>query len=174
MSIDVTLPPRVHINRLAMKLDVMIQPIGKLRCMDVATCGKECYYCDWCKKTKKLKLLETTDSNLCRATEERTYRLTAKVCPPPEDPEFTLCSAFTKSVWQKDYWAKEGAIDVWMKFYERGESREELEKQFFDQKTNPVFGKPFYLAVITEWLAANGIEVSIPTFQNFFVDNFNF
>uniref|UniRef100_A0A1I7V909 Transmembrane protein n=1 Tax=Loa loa TaxID=7209 RepID=A0A1I7V909_LOALO len=28
MSIDVTLPPRVHINRLAMKLDVMIQPIG--------------------------------------------------------------------------------------------------------------------------------------------------
>lgn len=51
MSIDVTLPPGnpnlvvlklifclgVHINRLAMKLDVSIQPIGKLRCMDVAT-----------------------------------------------------------------------------------------------------------------------------------------
>lgn len=42
----------VHINRLAMKLDVNIQPIGKLRCMDVATCGRECFYCDWCKNTK--------------------------------------------------------------------------------------------------------------------------
>ncbi|MCP9264054.1 hypothetical protein DINM_006876 [Dirofilaria immitis] len=90
MSIDVTLPPKVHINRLAMKLDVMIQPIGKLRCMDVATCGRECYYCDWCKNTRKLKLLENTDGNLCRATKERTYRLTVKLCPPPEDPLFTL------------------------------------------------------------------------------------
>lgn len=52
MSIDVTLPPGVHINRLAMKLDVSIQPIGKLRCMDVATCGRECYYCDWCKSSR--------------------------------------------------------------------------------------------------------------------------
>lgn len=39
--------PGVHIERLAMKLDVSIQPIGKLRCMDVATCGRECFYCDW-------------------------------------------------------------------------------------------------------------------------------
>lgn len=46
--------PGVHINRLAMKLDVMIQPIGKLRCMDVATCGRECFYCDWCKQTRFL------------------------------------------------------------------------------------------------------------------------
>uniref|UniRef100_A0AC34RGX9 Uncharacterized protein n=1 Tax=Panagrolaimus sp. JU765 TaxID=591449 RepID=A0AC34RGX9_9BILA len=46
MSVDVTLPPNVHINKLAMKLDVNIQPLGKLRCMDVATCGRECYYCD--------------------------------------------------------------------------------------------------------------------------------
>lgn len=42
----------VHINRLAMKLDVHIQPIGKLRCMDVATCGRECYYCDWCRGSR--------------------------------------------------------------------------------------------------------------------------
>ncbi|CAG9532231.1 unnamed protein product [Cercopithifilaria johnstoni] len=131
MSIDVTLPPKVHINRLAMKLDVMIQPIGKLRCMDVATCGRECYYCDWCKNTKKLKLLENTDGNLCRATEERTYRLTVKLCPPPEDPLFTLCSAFSKSVWQKDYWQKQGAVDIWMKFYERSETRAEISYQWF-------------------------------------------
>ncbi|KAL3995639.1 hypothetical protein ACH3XW_26675 [Acanthocheilonema viteae] len=131
MSIDVTLPPKVHINRLAMKLDVMIQPIGKLRCMDVATCGRECYYCDWCKNTRKLKLLENTDGNLCRSTEERTYRLTVKLCPPPEDPLFTLCSAFSKSVWQKDYWQKQGAVDIWMKFYERGETRAEISYQWF-------------------------------------------
>ncbi|KAM3718659.1 Chromatin-remodeling ATPase INO80 [Dirofilaria immitis] len=144
MSIDVTLPPKVHINRLAMKLDVMIQPIGKLRCMDVATCGRECYYCDWCKNTRKLKLLENTDGNLCRATKERTYRLTVKLCPPPEDPLFTLCSAFSKSVWQKDYWQKEGAVD--------------MEKEFFAQLDNPLLGKAFKLAMIAEWLAANSID----------------
>lgn len=71
-------------------------------------------------------MLETTDSNLCRATEERTYRLTVKVCPPPEDPNFTLCSAFSKSVWQKDYWQKQGAVDIWMKFYERSATRDEV------------------------------------------------
>ncbi|VDN58537.1 unnamed protein product [Dracunculus medinensis] len=158
MSIDVTLPPRVHINRLAMKLDVMIQPIGKLRCMDVATCGRECFYCDWCKSSRKLKLLETTDSNLCRATEERTYRLTVKVCPPPEDPNFTLCSAFSKSVWQKDYWQKQGAVDIWMKFYERSATRDELEKEFFNQIDNPLLGKAFKLAMVGEWLAANSIK----------------
>uniref|UniRef100_A0A915Q0Y4 Uncharacterized protein n=1 Tax=Setaria digitata TaxID=48799 RepID=A0A915Q0Y4_9BILA len=144
MAIDVTLPPKVHINRLAMKLDVMIQPIGKLRCMDVATCGRECYYCDWCKNTRKLKLLENTDGNLCRATEERTYRLTVKLCPPPEDPLFTLCSAFSKSVWQKDYWQKQGAVD--------------MEKEFFAQLDNPLLGKAFKLAMIAEWLAANSID----------------
>lgn len=78
---------------------------------------------------RKLKLLENTDGNLCRATEERTYRLTVKLCPPPEDPLFTLCSAFSKSVWQKDYWQKQGAVDVWMKFYERGETRAEISYQ---------------------------------------------
>ncbi|KAI1698716.1 hypothetical protein DdX_17753 [Ditylenchus destructor] len=158
MSIDVTLPPGVHISRLAMKLDVNIQPIGKLRCMDVATCGRECFYCDWCKNSHKLKLLENTDGNLCRATEERTYRLTTKLCPPPEDPNFTLCSAFSKSVWQKDYWQKEGAIDVWMKFYERGPNRPELEKEFFSQLDNPLLGKAFKLAIIGEWLAANSLD----------------
>ncbi|KAI6196330.1 hypothetical protein M3Y94_01096300 [Aphelenchoides besseyi] len=158
MSIDITLPAGVHINRLAMKLDVSIQPIGKLRCMDVATCGRECFYCDWCKNSRKLKLLENTDGNLCRATEERTYRLTVKLCPPPEDPEFTLCSTFSKSVWQKDYWQKEGAVDVWMKFYERGLNRAELEKQFFTELDNPLLGKAFKLAMIGEWLAANGLD----------------
>uniref|UniRef100_A0A9J2NZM2 Uncharacterized protein n=1 Tax=Ascaris lumbricoides TaxID=6252 RepID=A0A9J2NZM2_ASCLU len=158
MGIDVTLPPKVHINRLAMKLDVMIQPIGKLRCMDVATCGRECFYCDWCKNTRKLKLLENTDGNLCRATEERTYRMTVKLCPPPEDPNFTMCSAFSKSVWQKDYWQKQGAVDIWMKFYERGDTRAELEKEFFDTIDNPLLGKAFKLAMIGEWLAANSIE----------------
>ncbi|KAI3415973.1 hypothetical protein GPALN_005531 [Globodera pallida] len=158
MSIDVTLPPNVHINRLAMKLDVHIQPIGKLRCMDIATCGRECYYCDWCKGSRKLKLLENTDGNLCRATDERTYRLTTKLCPPPEDPNFTLCSTFTKSVWQKDYWQKQGAIDVWMKFFERAPNRAEMEKEFFSQLDNPLLGKAFKLAIIGEWLAANSLD----------------
>ncbi|KAK0393187.1 hypothetical protein QR680_000090 [Steinernema hermaphroditum] len=158
MSIDVTLPPGVHINKLAMKLDVSIQPIGKLRCMDVATCGRECYYCDWCKNTRKLKLLENTDGNLCHATAERTYTLTVKLCPPPQDPEFTMCSAFSKSVWQKDYWQKEGAVDVWMKFYERGPNRAELEKQFFELIDNPLLGRPAKLGIIAEWLAANGLD----------------
>ncbi|KAF7638040.1 hypothetical protein Mgra_00002493 [Meloidogyne graminicola] len=158
MSIDVTLPPNVHINRLAMKLDVHIQPIGKLRCMDVATCGRECYYCDWCRGSRKLKLLERTDGNLCRATEERTYRLTTKLCPPPEDPNFTLCTTFSKSVWQKDYWQKEGALDIWMKFYERAENRQELEQEFFSQLDNPLLGKAFKLAIIGEWLAANSLD----------------
>lgn len=158
MSIDVTLPHNVHINRLAMKLDVHIQPIGKLRCMDVATCGRECYYCDWCKGSRKLKLLETTDSNLCRSVQERTYTLTVKLCPPPIDPNFTLCSTFTKSVWQKDYWQKEGAIDVWMKFYERSQNRAELEKEFFSELDNPLLGKAFKLAIIGEWLAANSLD----------------
>ena len=159
MSIDVTLPPNVHINRLAMKLDVHVQPIGKLRCMDIATCGRECFYCDWCKGSRKLKLLERSDGNLCRATEERTYRLTTKLCPPPEDPNFTLCSTFTKSVWQKDYWQKEGALDVWMKFYERAPNRAELEREFFAQLDNPLLGKAFKLAIIGEWLAANSLDV---------------
>ncbi|CAD6196929.1 unnamed protein product [Caenorhabditis auriculariae] len=158
MGIDVTLPPGVHINKLAMKLDVSIQPIGKLRCMDVATCGRECFYCDWCKESRKLKLLENTDGNLCRATGERTYRLTTRLCPPPEDPNFTMCSAFSKSVWQKDYWQKQGAVDVWMKFYERGQTRPELEKEFFAQIDNPLLGKAFKLAIIAEWLAANTID----------------
>ncbi|CAD5209216.1 unnamed protein product [Bursaphelenchus okinawaensis] len=158
MSIDVTLPPGVHINKLAMKLDVSIQPIGKLRCMDVATCGRECYYCDWCKGSRKLQLLENTDGNLCRATEDRTYRLTVKLCPPPENPEFTMCSAFSKSIWQKDYWQKQGAVDVWMKFYERGQRREELEKAFFSELDNPLLGKAFKLAMVGEWLAANGLD----------------
>ncbi|CAK5020830.1 unnamed protein product [Meloidogyne enterolobii] len=141
-----------------MKLDVHIQPIGKLRCMDVATCGRECYYCDWCRGSRKLKLLERTDGNLCRATEERTYRLTTKLCPPPEDPNFTLCTTFTKSVWQKDYWQKEGALDIWMKFYERAENRAELEHEFFSQLDNPLLGKAFKLAIIGEWLAANSLD----------------
>uniref|UniRef100_A0AC34R1K3 Uncharacterized protein n=1 Tax=Panagrolaimus sp. JU765 TaxID=591449 RepID=A0AC34R1K3_9BILA len=158
MSVDVTLPPNVHINKLAMKLDVNIQPLGKLRCMDVATCGRECYYCDWCKSSRKLKLLENTDGNLCRSTAERTYRLTVKLCPPPEDPNFTLCSTFSKSVWQKDYWQKEGAVDVWMKFYQRGQNREELEKEFFSQLDNPLLGKAFKLALIGDWLGANGLD----------------
>ncbi|KAI6171760.1 hypothetical protein M3Y98_00898100 [Aphelenchoides besseyi] len=170
MSIEVTLPAGkqinrnffkrnsgVHINRLAMKLDVSIQPIGKLRCMDVATCGN----------SHKLKLLENTDGNLCRATEDRTYRLTVKLCPPPEDPEFTLCSTFSKSVWQKDYWQKEGAVDVWMKFYERGPNRAELEKQFFTELDNPLLGKAFKLAMIGEWLTANGLDVSILSYFNY-------
>uniref|UniRef100_A0A914DSN0 Uncharacterized protein n=1 Tax=Acrobeloides nanus TaxID=290746 RepID=A0A914DSN0_9BILA len=159
MSVDVTLPPNVHIDKLAMKLDVHLQPIGKLRCMDVATCGRECYYCDWCKASRKLKLLENTDGNLCRATAaDRTYTLTVQLCPPPEDKNFTLCSTFTKSVWQKDYWQKQGAVDVWMKFYERGPSRAELEKEFFSQLDNPLLGKAFKLAIIGEWLAANSID----------------
>ncbi|KAK6737071.1 hypothetical protein RB195_019646 [Necator americanus] len=158
MGIDVTLPPGVHINKLAMKLDVSIQPIGKLRCMDVATCGRECFYCDFCKESRKLKLLENTDGNLCRATAERTYRLTVKLCPPPQDPNFTMCSAFSKSVWQKDYWQKQGAVDVWMKFYERGQTRPELEKEFFAQIDNPLLGKAFKLAIIAEWLAANSLD----------------
>ncbi|KHJ85118.1 hypothetical protein OESDEN_15161, partial [Oesophagostomum dentatum] len=141
-----------------MKLDVSIQPIGKLRCMDVATCGRECFYCDFCKESRKLKLLENTDGNLCRATAERTYRLTVKLCPPPEDPNFTMCSAFSKSVWQKDYWQKQGAVDVWMKFYERGQTRPELEKEFFAQIDNPLLGKAFKLAIIAEWLAANSLD----------------
>ncbi|GMT14988.1 hypothetical protein PFISCL1PPCAC_6285, partial [Pristionchus fissidentatus] len=158
MGIDVTLPPGVHIERLAMKLDVSIQPIGKLRCMDVATCGRECFYCDWCKESRKLKLLEGSEGNLCRATGLRTYRLTVRLCPPPEDPEFTMCSAFSKSVWQKDYWQKEGAVDVWMKFFERSDSRPELEKEFFSQIDNPLLGKAFKLAIIAEWLAANSLD----------------
>ncbi|PAV90216.1 hypothetical protein WR25_08303 [Diploscapter pachys] len=148
----------VHIDKLAMKLDVSIQPIGKLRCMDVATCGRECFYCDWCKSSRKLKLLENADGNLCRATAERTYRLTTRLCPPPEDPNFTMCSAFSKSVWQKDYWQKQGAVDVWMKFYERGQTRPELEKEFFAQIDNPLLGKAFKLAIIGEWLAANSLD----------------
>ncbi len=159
MGIDVTLPPRVRINRLAMKLDVMIQPIGKLRCMDTATCGRECFYCDWCKDTRKISILENTDGNLCAATDERTYTLTVKLCPPPQDPAFTLCSAFSKSVWQKDYWQKQGTIDVWMKFYERGDRREELERQFFAQVENPLIGRVGKLAIIAEWLAANSLDV---------------
>ncbi|KAF8361734.1 tag-297, partial [Pristionchus pacificus] len=158
MGIDVTLPPGVHIERLAMKLDVSIQPIGKLRCMDVATCGRECFYCDWCKESRKLKLLDNTDGNLCRATGQRTYRLTVRLCPPPEDPEFTMCSAFSKSVWQKDYWQKEGAVDIWMKFFERAETRPEKEKEFFAQIDNPLLGKAFKLAIIAEWLAANSLD----------------
>ncbi|KAK6052241.1 hypothetical protein COOONC_10254 [Cooperia oncophora] len=158
MGIDVTLPRGVHIDKLAMKLDVSIQPIGKLRCMDVATCGRECFYCDFCKESRKLKLLENTDGNLCRATAERTYRLTVKLCPPPEDPNFTMCSAFSKSVWQKDYWQKQGAVDVWMKFYERGQTRPELEKEFFAQIDNPLLGKAFKLAIVAEWLAANSLD----------------
>ncbi|KAI6189323.1 hypothetical protein M3Y99_01942400 [Aphelenchoides fujianensis] len=162
MSIDVTLPPGVHINRLAMKLDVSIQPIGKLRCMDVATCGRECYYCDWCKNSRKLKLLENTDGNLCRATEDRTYRLTVKLCPPPEDPDFTLCSAFSKSVWQKDYWQKEGAVDVLDEILRTRPQPSgtclQLEKQFFSELDNPLLGKAFKLAMIGEWLAANGLD----------------
>ncbi|EGT54504.1 CBN-TAG-297 protein [Caenorhabditis brenneri] len=158
MGIDITLPPGVHINKLAMKLDVSIQPIGKLRCMDVATCGRECFYCDWCKESRKLKLLENTEGNLCRATGERTYRLTTKLCPPPEDPNFTMCTAFSKSVWQKDYWQKQGAVDVWMKFYERGQTRPELEKEFFAQIDNPLLGKAFKFAIIGEWLAANSLD----------------
>lgn len=31
-----------------------------------------------------------------------------------------------RSVWQKDYWQKQGAVDVWMKFYERGQTRPEV------------------------------------------------
>uniref|UniRef100_A0A0K0FDY0 Uncharacterized protein n=1 Tax=Strongyloides venezuelensis TaxID=75913 RepID=A0A0K0FDY0_STRVS len=158
MSIEVTLPKGVHIDKLAMKLDVNIQPIGKLRCMDVATCGRECFYCDWCKESRKLKLLENNDGNLCRSTDERTYRLTVKLCPPPEDPNFTMCSAFSKSVWQKDYWQKEGAVDVWMKFYERGSNRAQLEDEFFAQIDNPILGKAFKLAIIAEWLAANSLD----------------
>lgn len=68
---------------------------------------------------------------MCQETEERTYSLTTKLCPPPEDPNFTLCSAFSKSVWQKDYWQKEGAIDIWMKFYERGLNRPAVYYKFF-------------------------------------------
>ena len=38
----------------------------------------------------------------------------------------------------QDYWQKEGAIDVWMKFYERSQNRAELEKVivFFLQQVN--------------------------------------
>ena len=170
MGIDVTLPPGIDVNKLAMKLDVMIQPIGKLRCMDSATCGRECYYCDWCKDTRKINLLDNTDGNLCQASGQRTYHLTMKVCPPPEDAEIALCSAFSKSVWQKDYWQKQGAVDVWMKFYERGDNRAELEKQFFTQIDNPLLGKAAKFAIIAEWLAANGIDVSLLLFytRNFY------
>lgn len=94
-----------------------------------------------------MKLLENTDGNLCRATEERTYRLTVKLCPPPEDPLFTLCSAFSKSVWQKDYWQKQGAVDVWMKFYERGETRAEISYQWHFIFISSLF--PLFDSVIT-------------------------
>ncbi|KAL3089385.1 hypothetical protein niasHT_030252 [Heterodera trifolii] len=112
----------------------------------------------FCSILCKLKLLENTDGNLCRATDERTYKLTTKLCPPPEDPNFTLCSTFTKSVWQKDYWQKQGAIDVWMKFFERAPNRAEMEKEFFSQLDNPLLGKAFKLAIIGEWLAANSLD----------------
>lgn len=127
--------------RLVQKLEVSVS-----HCLSL-------YLLEGCRK---LKLLENTDGNLCRATEERTYRLTVKLCPPPEDPDFTLCSAFTKSIWQKDYWQKQGAVDVcscvafkrstcclqvWMKFYERGLNRPELERQFLAELDNPLLGK---------------------------------
>jgi hypothetical protein len=53
---------------------------------------------------------------------------------------------------------KEGAVDVWMKFYERGPNRAELEKQFFTELDNPLLGKAFKLAMIGDWLAANGLD----------------
>ncbi|PIO66991.1 hypothetical protein TELCIR_11277, partial [Teladorsagia circumcincta] len=63
-----------------------------------------------------------------------------------------------RSVWQKDYWQKQGAVDVWMKFYERGHTRPELEKEFFAQIDNPLLGKAFKLAIVAEWLAANSLD----------------
>jgi hypothetical protein len=45
-----------------------------------------------------------------------------------------------------------------MKFYERGPNRAELEKQFFSELDNPLLGKAFKLAMIGEWLAANGLD----------------
>lgn len=118
-----------------------------------------------------------------KSKEGPTFSLTVRLCPPPEDPEFTMCSAFSKSVWQKDYWQKEGAVDIWMKFFERAETRPEVsfaslslvlvlshskkkkillqkEKEFFAQIDNPLLGKAFKLAIIAEWLAANSLDVS--------------
>ncbi|KAK6024812.1 hypothetical protein OSTOST_09313, partial [Ostertagia ostertagi] len=132
-----------------MKLDVSIQPIGKLRCMDVATCGRECFYCDFCKESR-LVLIGRCTSCLQLANLYRQQKVS---------PTFTLINSVCRSVWQKDYWQKQGAVDVWMKFYERGHTRPELEKEFFAQIDNPLLGKAFKLAIVAEWLAANSLDI---------------
>lgn len=168
----------------------MIQPIGKLRCMDVATCGRECFYCDWCKSTRKLKLLEVDQQQLLAVlstTSEhgwqpvqghRRAHLPADDASLPASRRSQLRHVLgvLEERLAEGLLAEAGrrrCLDEVLRAWtasSRGERAEkldqhhvqfQLEREFFAQVDNPLLGKAFKLAIIGEWLGANSLDVRL-------------
>lgn len=56
------------------------------------------FYCDYCKNTHKMNILDPNESNLCEVTGKRTFTAEVEVCPPAEKFNSDVCSAFTKDL----------------------------------------------------------------------------
>jgi hypothetical protein len=157
---EVMLAKDVDPKRLAAEYIVNVLPIGRLRCMDSGTCGRECYYCDYCDSKKKYDLAANNDyQQLCDTQGNGRYQtLKTTICPPPEDSDFAICSKFSKSLSETEYWNKQGDIDVQMRMWLRPKAIEQVEKEFFDKLSAPLIGGANRLAMQAEWAIDNGLQ----------------
>lgn len=117
-------------SRLAVEFDTSILPAGRLKCTDPGTCGRECYYCNFCQRSRqKLDLLANTGGNICSQSAKPELDLTSTICPPPKDFEWLQCSGFSKDFRDK-YWKKKGDIDARIIVYLRPGNEAELVQEF--------------------------------------------
>jgi hypothetical protein len=152
-------------KRSAMEIVANVLPAGRLRCVDPGTCGRDCYYCDFCKpsnKQHKMDILDNVNVNeLCAVNSQQTVRLKATVCPPPKSFEWAQCTGFTKK-FNDPYWKKKGDIHGEIRIYLRPKSQAQLETECMNKVNNPI--QKF--AVQAAYLTAQAKDVNLGRASN--------
>jgi len=140
----------INIADLALELQASIKPLGSVRCMDAATCGRECYYCDLCKPSNtKLDVFDNVQSNACSLKGGRDYEMKSTVCPPPEDFKSAQCTKFDRSLTNVNYWQTHNGVEGKVLIWQRPLNADALQQRWFNTVNSriPKVGDAFKAAV---------------------------
>lgn len=137
---DAMLGKNVKAEQIAVEFIADIMPMGRLKCEDENTCGRECYYCNLCQQAEKESEFKNVDVGEACEAQGGKSRIKGTFCPPPDGEKFDQCGGFSKN--SADYWTKEGAVSTQIRVYVRPPCEVELVKRFqkiYDNQENPAF-----------------------------------
>jgi hypothetical protein len=135
---DVTIPDGVDTDRIAFEYLGHIMPMGKIRCEDSLTCGRECYYCNACDKNKLLEEPLFYSGNFCSLKGTAVVqKLKMKVCPPEDFEKAVVCGGFDRHIIGNGYYNYNDSLSLQIRVWQQPENEETLRKQFFTKVSQP-------------------------------------